>query len=205
DGPDHPAIDQSGESANTLVLFSSDNGGIPSHGGSNIPLRGNKFGIYEGGVRVPAALRWPAVFKESKVNDDTLSYIDVWPTFAAIAGMGKHGTEIDGKDMQPSWAANAPSWDRTLYLREGGVIHGEWKLVALEKDCKDPAECGQLFNLKNDPYEKRDLAGKMPEKVRELAELIKAYKKLRGPAFESRYKSETWPPENWVLPDEPES
>ncbi|MEM7316975.1 MAG: sulfatase-like hydrolase/transferase, partial [Planctomycetota bacterium] len=53
------AIDDSGEGENTLVLFTSDNGGIPSHGGSNVPLRGNKFQIYEGGVRVPAAVRWP--------------------------------------------------------------------------------------------------------------------------------------------------
>ncbi|MEM8671835.1 MAG: arylsulfatase [Planctomycetota bacterium] len=193
------AIEESGEGDNTLLLFTSDNGGIPSHGGSNTPLRGNKFQIYEGGVRVPAALRWPAAFPQPKVIEDTLSYIDVWPTLAAIVGSDFTAT-VDGLDMRPRLESNTPSWDRTLYLREGGIIQGQWKLIAFDKA---PEQC-QLFHLKNDPYEKDDLAAEMPEKVRELQTLVKALRKLKGPASKSKYKGE-WPPKRWNLPDEPES
>ncbi|MEM7474096.1 MAG: sulfatase-like hydrolase/transferase [Planctomycetota bacterium] len=195
------AIDDSGEGENTLVLLTSDNGGIPSHGGSNSPLRGNKFQIYEGGVRVPAALRWPAAFPQPKVIEDTLSYVDVWPTLAAIVG---HQTkiEIDGQDMLPRCNAEEASWDRTLYLREGGVIDGEWKLVAMDKDGADIGKSGQLYHLKNDPFETKDLAKKMPVKVRELAALVEEHRQLKGPAFKSQYKGD-WPPKNWKLPDEP--
>lgn len=196
------AIDDSGEGENTLVFFTSDNGGIPSHGGSNVPLRGHKFQIYEGGVRVPAAVRWPAMFPKPKVNRDTLAYIDVWPTFAAIAGVKEPKTKIDGIDMLASWTADEPSWDRTFYLREGGVIHGAWKLVATDEDAKTTGDSGQLFNLKDDPNEINDLAAKMPAKVHELAMMVQAFKELKGPAFKSRYQGD-WPPKNWRLPDEP--
>ncbi|MEO0446850.1 MAG: arylsulfatase [Verrucomicrobiota bacterium] len=195
------AIDESGEGDDTLIFFASDNGGIGSHGGSNTPLRGKKFGIYEGGVRVPAAVRWPAEFAGPRVNGDTLSYIDVWPTFAAIAGVGEMGIDIDGKDMRQSWAADQPSWDRTLYLREGGVIQGEWKLVAMGKT--DP-ESGELFNLREDPFETNDLSEKMPAKVQTLAKLVHEFQDLKGPATPSRYEG-PWPPPNWELPDEPRS
>ncbi|MEM1296851.1 MAG: arylsulfatase [Verrucomicrobiota bacterium] len=193
------AIDDSGEGDDTLIFFTSDNGGTGTHGGSNTPLNGKKFSIYEGGVRVPAAVRWPAKLKQPKVNDDTLSYIDVWPTFAAIAGVNKVASDLDGIDMSESWLAAEPSWDRTLYLREGGVIQGEWKLVAMGKTAP---EDGELFNLKEDPNETNNLAKQMPEKVRTLAELVREYQALKGPAFTSNYKGD-WPPTSWKLPQEP--
>ncbi|MEM9158363.1 MAG: sulfatase-like hydrolase/transferase, partial [Verrucomicrobiota bacterium] len=195
------AIEESGESENTLVIFSSDNGGIPGHGGSNASLRGNKFQTYEGGVRVPAAIRWPAKFESPMVNEDTLAYVDVWPTLAAL--VGKEGN-VDGEDMMPRLEAKEASWDRTLYLRGGSVIRGEWKLVADAKDCDDPLECGKLFNLRDDPYETTDLAKSMPDKVKVLYDLVKEFEGLRGPAFSSKYETEEWPPKEWELAEEPD-
>ncbi|MEM9366687.1 MAG: sulfatase-like hydrolase/transferase [Planctomycetota bacterium] len=197
------AIDESGEGEDTLVLFTSDNGGIPNHGGSNQPLRGNKFQILEGGVRVVAAMRWPAAYPEPRVIQGTLAYIDVWPTLAAIVGARDTENPIDGQDMSESWSAGEPSWDRTLYLRERGLIHGEWKLVARDKNRKDVAETAQLYNLRQDPHEATDLAARMPKKVDELMRLVETYRDLKGPAFESSYHG-TWPPTNWELPSEPE-
>ena len=197
------AIEASDESDNTLLIFTGDNGGIPTHGGNNVPLRGTKFQTYEGGVRVPAAVRWPAKFKSPRVIKETLAYIDVWPTLAKLVGADAGKTVIDGEDMMPRWNSSSAGWDRTLYLRQGSVIHEEWKLVADKRECDDPASCGKLFNIREDPYEKNDLAQTMPDKVNELDELVDYFKSLGGPAFESKFKSEIWPPENWELSEEP--
>lgn len=197
------AIDDSSELENTLVIFTGDNGGTPAHGGNNEPLRGTKFQTYEGGVRVPAAVRWPAKFDSPRVIKDTLAYIDVWPTLAEIAGVDNDAAEIDGEDMMPFLTSSSVNWTRTLYLRGGSIIDGEWKLVADTKECDDPRECGKLFNIKNDPYEKMDLADSMPNKVHELYALTERFRALAGPSYESGYESVIWPPKNWKLSDEP--
>lgn len=198
------SIERSGESDDTLVIFASDNGGVPSHGGSNVPLRGNKFEIYEGGVRVVAALRWPAVFPKPLVNEDTLAYIDVWPTIAKVAGVQDFDQPIDGENMLPKLMEESAAWSRTLYLRESGVIHGEWKLVATDKKRNQPAKPPELFHLRHDPWEETDLANQKPAKVRELLKLAKTFRELKGPAAESKYDG-PWPPKNWELPEEPSS
>ncbi len=199
------AIEESGESDNTLIIFTSDNGGVPGHGGSNVPLRGNKFEIYEGGVRVTAALRWPAKFDRPKTVDATLAYIDVWPTLAEIVGAETSGSTIDGESMLPRVRGEESDWDRTLYLRDGGVIHGKWKLVLYQKKCDKYLECGELFDLKEDPYESENLIKEMSDKARELYALVEEYWKLSGSAFESKatFEKSEWPPGNWELSDEP--
>lgn len=168
------AIRAAGIADNTLIIFTSDNGGYITYGedfkniSSNGPLRGQKTELWEGGHRVPAIFAWPGKIKPG-VTDAMGHSTDLFPTFARLAGASVEGMPLDGLDINPLLFEGQPLPDRQLFYRKdkaGAVRSGPWKLV---HDGTTP----QLFNLDNDIGETNDLAAKMPEKT---AELMTAWK-----------------------------
>ena len=152
------AIDQHGLREDTLILFLSDNGGVDRFGISdNSPLRGGKNSIWEGGVRVPAAVRWPAVWRGGRKIKEPLSYIDVLPTLARIAEVDNLPQDLDGKDVFGVLSGEQSSLDRKIYLGPRTLVNTYWKLVDDE-----------LFAIAADPGETLDVAGDHPEVVRTL-------------------------------------
>jgi arylsulfatase A len=151
------ALERHGILDRTLLLFLSDNGPNvkkAGQGGSAGPLRGGKGMDTEGGHRVPAVLRFPALVPPGTVSDEVLTAMDVLPTVAALAG-ATTGAEraIDGRDVRALWAG--ASGDPGTYLYYGrlgdlaGVRRGPWKLAL-------PG--GELYDLDQDPGETSDLS-----------------------------------------------
>ena len=189
------ALERTGQRQNTLVLFFSDNGGTTSSDsanypgayppneelGSNLPLRGGKGQVYEGGIRTPALVRWPGVLEPRKLGTP-LSVTDWMPTFCRLAGYRPDADlRWDGIDI---WAVlrdpgTTPA-PRIIYSpgprwRHNAVRSGDWKLITFHEDDGSEKRC-LLFNLADDPCEKRDLAEEEPDRVRELRRLLLAHR-----------------------------
>lgn len=177
------ALDKRGLRQKTLIIFSSDNGGPrPGKVTSNGPLRAGKGTLYEGGVRVPAFAVWEGQIKPGSIVNEPLHMVDWYPTLLGLARAPREQKlPLDGLDAWPIIAAGKPSPHSAILLnatpRYGALRAGEWKLVLNggqgdNEDNPTPAprrpEKVELFNLAQDPYEKKDLAGENPEKVKEL-------------------------------------
>ena len=164
------ALAKHGLVENTLVFFFSDNGGPTRKNGSiNAPLREGKGTMYEGGVRVPFAVRWPAKLPAGTTYDGPVISLDVLATAAAAAGSPLPADHLtDGVDLVPyvrGAGAREGVPHETLFWRMGtrhALRHGDWKLV-VERDAK-PA----LYRLSGDAGEKTDLAAKHPEVLKDL-------------------------------------
>lgn len=186
------AIDASPRAADTLVIFHSDNGADPHRGGSNSPLRGNKFSTWEGGTRVVALLRWPARLKGGRKFEPPTCYLDLLPTLAA-ASTTEPPSDLDGLNLLPALEGTAELPQRDILLGKDAVVSGRWKLHG-----------NQLFNLETDPREQHDLAAGHPEILARLKSSAASFSTLRGPAFRSRLPlPDAWPPADWSLPAEP--
>jgi len=155
------AIESRLDADNTLVIFFSDNGGIPS-AGSNAPWRGAKLNLYEGGTRVTAALRWPARgLNGGKTFSDRIGYLDILPTALRAAGVAPP-KNLDGLNVLPALQGKAQLLERPWfsYLHQGKAasssLHlGPWKLV-VKGDAFSSAHALalELYNLDSDPGEK---------------------------------------------------
>ncbi len=163
------ALDRRGFADNTLVWFMSDNGGTAN--GDNRPLRGGKDTMYEGGIRVPALIRWPARLRGGRKLDLLSGYVDVLPTLAAAAGNTEALPPLDGIDLLPILAGERPAPERALYPDRFAVVTQRWKLV------KD-----ELYDLANDPGEQTDVARQHPETLAKLREQLAGFRALTGPA-----------------------
>jgi len=158
----------------TIVLFTSDNGpqAVPPHDpdffDSNGPLRGVKRDLYEGGIRVPAIVRWPGVAPAGRVSDAPWALWDLLPTLAQVAGV-RPPAGIDGVSVLEAWRGRRGRphppfyWEFTERGFEQAVRSGSWKGVRHAK--RGPLE---LYDLRSDPAETRDLAKERPEVVRQL-------------------------------------
>ena len=166
------AIDESGLTRNTLVIFLTDHGGDPVYGGSNKPLRGDKAMLFEGGIRVPCLMRWPAKIPAGSENSAIVSSLDLFPTFCQLAGIAP-GERLDGKDLAPAIFGQELWNERKLFWELGAhaelarkpwsaVRSGSWKYVETPKDGEF------LFNLGNDPNETTNLANLEPERFNQL-------------------------------------
>lgn len=172
-------LEASGVAEYTIVIFTSDNGGLSTSEGSptsNLPLRGGKGWIYEGGIREPWLVRYPGVTKPGTESAEPICSIDLFPTLAAAAGIPvKH--EIDGMDLLPALQGqplkrDALFWHYPHYSNQGGMPGGairesDWKLVERYEDGRV-----HLYNLKNDIGEQNDLASTMPEKVAQMRQKL---------------------------------
>ena len=163
---------EEGLEKNTLVLFTSDNG--PAGGLSAGPLRSRKGSAFEGGHREPTIAWWPGTIPAGTASNELTTTMDLHPTFAALAG-AKMPTDrvIDGKDIAPIILGNPKAktpHDRFFYQQGGrlaAVRSGDWKLFVK----------GQLYNLKDDLAEKKNVALANPEVVKKLRGLLADFQK----------------------------
>ena len=188
------ALDETGRRNNTLIVFSSDNGGMPP--GRNLPYRAFKSSLYEGGIRSPALASWPGRIRPGTVITVPLHIVDLFPTFVKAAGGGlEQKLPLDGHDIMPVLADDKPSPHEDILLNavtpnDGAIRMGDWKLILNGNDGVTPSvdlETGErkkgakkpskekraepkaeLFNLRDDPGETRNLAAVYPERVAEL-------------------------------------
>lgn len=173
-------LESEGLAENTVVIFTSDNGG-PGYIGLpevNAPYRGWKITSFEGGLRVPLFVKWPAKLAAGTTLDTPVAHIDVMPTIAAAAGATLPvNVEIDGRNLMPLLEQTNTEWDReTLFWvsdHSQVVRHGDWKLQLNTR----PTDGVQkwLYNLAADPTEQSNKAESRPEKLAELEGLIANY------------------------------
>lgn len=211
-------LDETGVTEDTLVLFSSDNGGV---GGvsENAPLRGAKQSVFEGGIRVPAAARWPGKIPAGSVTAAPLANIDVLPTLMRVAGIEDHGGKpLDGIDALDLLTGKLDAVDRDLYnyIGQAGLDQEqisyttkEWKLVVLgptvnDETADENARRRYLFKIGDDPYEQRDVAEDHADVVAEMYEMVKAFRALQPddgvPPYRAGQDSDFVAPERWRMP-----
>ena len=175
-------LEDSGIADNTIVVFTSDNGGLSTSEGlptSNLPLRGGKGWVYEGGIREPWIVRYPGVTKPGSVSDVPINSIDLLPTLAAAVG-AEVTHEIDGLNLKPALEGGSLEqrslyWHYPHYSNQGGIPsgairEGDFKLIERYEDGRV-----HLYNLKEDIGEQNDLAQKYPEKVSKLRSQLHAW------------------------------
>ena len=195
------ALDACGIADNTLVVFTSDNGGHPEFA-FNAPLRGSKWNLYEGGIRVPMIVRWPKRVKAGSVSDVPVAGTDFLPTFCALAGVQPSAeAPLDGANILPALegAGSEALEHRSLYWhfpyyhpekdydkRKAaiGVADGCVSQTQPQSAIRQGRykllyffEDGryELYDLANDMAEQNDLAAKMPEKADEMREKLLDY------------------------------
>ncbi len=174
---------------NTLIFFSSDNGGIPRLG-SNGNLREGKGTLYEGGVRVVSIIAWDGVLEAGSIVREPLHIVDLYPTLLKLTGAQiEQKKPLDGKDAWPTIARGEKSPHNWILLNltpfHGAVRMGDWKLIHNGDVRTNFTEAGEketweLFNLGKDPFEKNDLRDKRPKVFQRLK------KKLAQLAGEAR-------------------
>ena len=183
------AIDEAGIADKTLVVFTNDNGGQTRTGANNAPLRGAKGSLWEGGVRVPMAMRWPGKIKKGSVIDSPVISLDFAPTIInAGGGKVQPDWKLDGVDLGDVLTGKSKKLDnRTLFWRRQGsgkmisARSGKWKLM---RDRANPSSKPQLFDLSTDIGESRDLSEEHPQQVKTLmAAITKWEKQLKQPLW----------------------
>ncbi len=190
------ALREAGLDENTLVVFTSDNGGSLPHAQNNDPWRDGKQSHYDGGLRVPFAVRWPAGVEAGSRTDYAGLTFDVFPTFLELAGADLPGG-LDAVSLAPLLRGERlDDSRRELYFvrREGGpryggkayhaVIRGDWKL--LQNDPYSPLE---LYNLADDPQEQNNLFDSHGKIARELQAAMRRHIQRGGAA--------PWQPPGW--------
>ncbi len=195
-------LDELGLSENTIVIFSSDNGGVGGYGelggstGRNItdnaPLRGGKGMLYEGGIRVPLIVKWPQTIQPGRTCDVPVLTVDFYPTLIEVAGArAPNGQVLDGTSFAPllrgereDLPRDALYWHFPGYLQAnvrigtwrttpaGAIRSGRYKLIEFFED-----ERIELYDLEADLGESRDLSSEKPELAAELAAKLRAWRK----------------------------
>ena len=198
-------LEDSGVADNTIVVFTSDNGGLSTSEGSptsNLPLRGGKGWVYEGGIREPWIIRYPGVTKPGATSDEPICSIDLFPTINAAAGV-KSKRKIDGINLTPalkgeSLDREALYWHYPHYSNQGGIPGGairmgDFKLIERYED-------GQvhLYNLKDDIGERKDLREQHPDRVKKMRTKLHQWYKEVGAKFLRRNGDgpQPWRPES---------
>jgi arylsulfatase A-like enzyme len=217
------ALKTRGLADNTLIAFSSDNGGPLGLGATNGPLRAGKGTLYEGGVRVSAFANWPGQIKPNSVVTQPLHMVDWYPTLVKLAGGSlDQKLPLDGRDAWPTIAKGAPS-PHTEILHNttptnGAIRVGDWKLVKNGNRAEDGSEglaeakpkagknkkagaaAGEfieLFNIADDPYEKTNLAEKHPDKAKELLGKLATYSQQAVPPKSAPKAADFRTPKVW--------
>ncbi|QCX39356.1 hypothetical protein FF125_13240 [Aureibaculum algae] len=159
---------------NTIIVYVSDNGGTPLNGANNAPLTAGKYSIWEGGIRVPMAIRWPGKIAGGRVEGNYVSALDIMPTLLEASGVQLNDDTIDGisllkpeKERLLVW-----KWQKTWAVRKG-----DWKLTNTNENSWKGRPSNlyikpivndltlKLFDLNKDPGERVNLADKYPDKV----------------------------------------
>jgi arylsulfatase A-like enzyme len=203
-------LDELGIANDTIVVFTSDNGGSVlrnRHGvspTSNAPLRAGKASLYEGGTRVPLVISWPGVTAPGSVSATVTSSVDLYPTFLEAAGAAPPaGQRLDGTSLAPVLGGRGelereaifchrPNYGRFISARPGTYVRkGPWKLIRFYGAGKNQTDTYEFYNLDEDLGGEHDLAAKMPERVATLAALIdehldetRALLPIRNPSYD---------------------
>jgi len=176
---------------NTIVIFTSDNGGLATLRGpgltSNAPLRSGKGWCYEGGIRVPLIIRAPGLTKAGSESKEPVVSMDYFPTMLDMAGIGlKPKLHADGHSLVPVIKKGAklnrdaiywhyPHYHGSTWTPGAAIRARDWKLIEFYEEKKI-----ELYNLKEDIGEKNDLAKKNPKKAKQMYEMLKAWQKEIG-------------------------
>jgi arylsulfatase A-like enzyme len=211
---------------NTIIVFFSDNGGnmydrvdgIPPT--SNAPLRGGKATIYEGGTREPCVVVWPGKVKPGSQNDALLSSVDWYPTILDMTGVTpKQAVKFDGVSQTPALLGTGTPRDTAFcffphYTPATGAVpsvwvrRGDWKLIRFFCDSPDQTDRFELYHLKEDLAESKNLAAEHPDKVKEFNALIRQHLKdinavipVKNPGYDPAAKM----PEPGQKPNQPKT
>lgn len=187
-------LDALGIAGRTIVFFTSDNGGYSGYGGKpggtcNAPLREGKGSAHEGGHRVPLIVRWPGVTQAGSVCHEPVTSVDFYPTILAMTGAHgdrRHNAAVDGADLVPTLkqqgkpARDAIYWHYPHYnifpqTPYGAVRQGDYKLIEFDEDGRV-----ELYNLRTDLAETKNVADQMPEFVTALRGKLAAWRKSVG-------------------------
>jgi arylsulfatase A-like enzyme len=175
------ALKESGQEENTVVVFTSDNGGSLPHAQNNDPWRGGKQDHYDGGLKIPFMVRWPGKIKAGTNSEWEGLVFDVFPTFLELAGVAPT-PGLDAKSLVPILQGKEAERPGDLYFvrREGGqaymgksyeaVVKDGWKLMQ-----NDPFSPLELYHLSVDPKEQENLVDKEKAKVTELSALLRQH------------------------------
>jgi len=179
-------LEATGLAENTLVAFTSDNGGSLAHAQNNDPWRDGKQSHYDGGIRVPFTIRWPGVVPAGSVSDYNGQVFDLFPTAVEVAG-AKLPMDLDAVSLLPVLRGEEMPTGRELYFvrREGGrryggksyeaIIRGPWKLMR-----NSPYEPLKLYNLQQDPGESTDLATNERQIFNQLSDALRRHTQRAG-------------------------
>jgi len=189
-------LKRNGQYDNTLIIFLSDNGGKPSMGSSNAPLRGAKGDIWEGGFRVPFFFHWPAKL-QARTFDHPVTSLDFYPTFAALAGAAiPKGKVLNGEDIMDALRDGAdPRKGEPIFAMrhwagysDVSARRGDWKLV---RQANKP---WRLYDVQTDPGETHDRAAEYPERARELLKVAEGWSRTHVDPlwFHARNAAEQW-------------
>lgn len=205
---------------NTLVLVCSDNGPERAAGESG-PFRGFKTYLYEGGIRVPACVRWPAKIRAGRKSDFVCGYIDLLPTLVSLAGGDASRLSVkpvDGVDLsgtlvgetqegvgRPWFSYNGQNGEEAEHL---AVIDDGWKLkvngprLTSIEQLKDGSRQIELFQISKDPFEEKDLKDSRSDLVANLGAMLVTHRALQPERSVPRYREGMRgfiPPKNWKL------
>ena len=217
-------VEATGEGQNTLVWFTSDNGGVSTFVNGNAPLRGSKLTVFEGGIRVTAGVKWPAVIPAGVKRNAVMGYIDVLPTLVSAAGGDVEqadgsqwsGKPLDGVNLLPYLADESVGMAaRDWYSYHGqqgqdrehlAIRSGRWKLIVLgtklTADGLQPENTVHLFDIESDPNEKLDVANEHTGVVSRLTAKLIAHRALQPANSVPPYRTPNpgfTPPEKWRL------
>ena len=174
-------------SARTIIIFTSDNGGLTlGKVTSNVPLRAGKGSAYEGGVRVPLIVKWPGVTKPGSVCHAPVISADYYPTLLAVAGATPAAGAVDGESIEPllrqtgALTRDAIYWHYPHYhpggaTPYGAIREGDFRLVEFYEDSRV-----ELYNLKDDISETKDLSSQLPEKAAALRQKFHDWRQRTG-------------------------
>jgi arylsulfatase A len=174
---------------NTIVIFTSDNGSrTKGEGGSNAPLRGHKGQTWEGGMRVPCIVRWPAGIPAGTISGELVTAMDFYPTLASIAGHdSENQSKHDGVNLLSVWRGDKDAKSPREYFfyfkmaELQAVRSGQWKLRhAFDAGKNTNPDKLELYDLSVDPAESRDLAAEHPEVVKRLSAAMNEIRKELG-------------------------
>lgn len=181
-------LDDLGLSDKTVVIFYSDNGGLEMLQ-DQTPLRGGKAMIFDGGLRVPLAIRWPGIIQPGSSSDALVTSEDIFPTIMEILNIEYDKKDLDGVSLMPVLTQMGDLERNTLYwhyphyhhqgYKPGGAIRsGDYKLIEwYEESLLDMDNQINLYNVSKDIGESKDLADEMPEKAAELRKMLHDWRK----------------------------
>ena len=185
-------LDELDLSKNTIVVFTSDNGGLSTSEGwptSNAPLRGGKGWMYEGGIREPLIVRWPGMVKPGSIINEPVSSPDFFPTLLEAADAKPMAEQVlDGVSLLPvlkggKLPERSLFWHYPHYGNQGGapaaaMRRGDWKMIEWLEDDRT-----ELYNLSNDLSEQTDLAAKEPQRVKQMRDELHRWQQQVGAKF----------------------